>query len=434
MALNAIRNSKVAQNAIWIIAGKVAQSLIGFIVNILTARYLGPTNYGLISYAASIVAFVVPIMNLGFGNILVQEQTNYPEEENKIYGTSILLSLISSLACIVGITVYTFVVDVGEKVTNIVLILYSVMLIFQAIELIQYWFQAKFLSKYMSITTLIAYILVALYKIILLTSKASVYFFALSNSLDYFFIAVFLFIIYKKLGGKHLTFSWKTAKRMFNSSKHYIVSSMMVTIFAQTDKIMIKLMLNKTEVGYYSAAVTCAGLTSFVFSAIIDSMRPSIYAYKKNNNYEAYEKNISRLYCLIIYLALIQSFAMSILSSLIIKVIYGTNYNPSISALRIIVWYTTFSYMGAVRNVWILGEGKQKYLWILNSGGALTNVILNFILIPIMGIDGAALASLITQIFTNIVMNAIVYPLSYNNYLILKGLNPKLVFELFKKR
>lgn len=426
--------NRVASNALWIIAGRVIQSLLALIVGTQTARYLGPSNYGLISYAASIVAFVVPIMNLGFSNVLVQEITNYPEEEGKIFGTAILLSFFSAIACIVGVSVYTFVVDVNQSITNAVVILYSIMLIFQAFELIQYWFQAKLLSKYMSIVSLIAYSLVSAYKIFLLAKGANVYFFAVSNSLDYFLIAIALYVIYKKLGGQRFSFSREVASRMFNNSKHYIVSSLMVTIFAQTDRIMLKLMINESTVGYYSAAVTCAGLSSFVFAAIIDSMRPSIFAHKKNGNTERYEISLARTYCMVIYLALAQSIVMTILAHYIIGILYGAEYSPSINALRIIVWYTTFSYMGSVRNVWILGENKQRYLWILNFGGAIANICLNALLIPIWGIYGASLASLITQIFTNIFMNIIVWPLKDNNRLIWKGLNPVLILSLLKKK
>ena len=431
--MKSLLKNKIASNALWIIIGKISQSILALVITMLTARYLGPSNYGLIAYAASIVTFVVPIMNLGMSNILVQELTNYPEEEGKIIGSSILMSFISSLACIAGITVYTFFVDANEPTTNIVVILYSVLLIFQAFELTQYWFQAKLLSKYMAISSLVAYALISAYKILLLVGGADVYFFAISNAMEYCLVAVFLLIVYKKLGGQRLSFSKATAKRMFNSSKHYIVSSLMVTIFAQTDRIMLKLMMNEAAVGYYSAAVACTGWTAFVFAAIIDSMRPSIFADKKVGNTEGYERGIARTYCIIIYLALFQSIAMTIFARLIISLLYGESYSPSVSALQIVVWYTTFSYMGSVRNVWILGESKQKYLWILNLGGAVVNIGLNALLIPIWGINGAAFASLITQFFTNIIMNVIVWPLKYNNRLILKGLNPMLIISLFKK-
>lgn len=422
--------SRVAKNASWIIIGQIAKSSIAMIISMITARYLGPSNFGLISYAASIVTFVTPIMTLGLSNVLVQEFTNHPEEEGKIIGTSVLLSLISAVACMIGVISYTLIADAGEFTTNIVTALYSLILIFQALDLIQYWFQAKLLSKYTAMISLIAYGGMAVYKIILLVTGAEVYFFALSNSLDCCLMVIMLFVTYRKLGGARIAFSGAVGKRMLSCSKHYIVSNLMITIFAQTDKIMLKAITGETAVGYYSAAVACAGITGFVFSAIIDSFRPSIFQHKRANDLAGYEKSIQRLYGIVIYAALAQSVVMTLLSKYIILLLYGKNYMLAAPALQIVVWYTTFSYMGAIRNIWILGENKQKYLWILNLCGALMNVMLNALLIPKYGILGAAAASLVTQIFTNVIMNVIVWPLRHNNYLIVKGLNPKLIREL----
>lgn len=433
MSVNNIFKSKVATNAIWIISGRIIRSLLGLVISMMTARYLGPSNFGLISYAASIVAFSVPLMNLGLSNILVQEYNKYPEDEGKITGTSIIFSFISALACIVGIISYTLQVDRSETNTNIVVILYSLVLIFQALELTQYWFQAKLLSKYMSIVSLTVYLVVASYRIFLLISNANIYWFALSSSIEYLLMAIALLFLYKKLGGKRICFSLDIGKRMFSKSKYYIMSNLMVMIFAQTDKIMIKLMINETAVGYYSAAVTCAVMTAFVYAAIIDSFRPSIYKSKADGDEKEYEKQISLLYCIIIYLSLIQSGIMTIFAPLIINILFGSDYSSAILALQIIVWYSTFSYMGAVRDIWILGENKQKYLWLLNLGGAGLNIGLNLVFIPLWGIYGSAFASLLTQIFTNIFMNRIVGPLKYNNHLILKGLNPMLVLSIFKE-
>lgn len=424
-----LKKSKVASNAVWIIIGKVAQSILSLIVGMMTARYMGPSNYGLISYAASIVAFVFPIMNLGLSNVLVQEYTNQPEKEGEIFGSAIVVSILSSLCCIFGVTLFTLFFDNGKPETNLVVILYSLMLIFQAFELITYWFQAKFLSKYVAIASFISYGVVSAYKILLLAKKASIFWFALSNSIDYFLIALLLIITYKKLGGRHFRFSKRVATRMLSSSKHYIVSSLMVTIFAQTDRIMLKGMMNEAAVGYYTAAVTCAGISQFIFGALIDSMRPSIFIHKKEGRKDSYEKSISRLYCIIIYAALLQSLCMTLLAKFIVQVLYGAEYAQSANVLRIAVWYTTFSYIGTVRNIWILAEGKQKYLWIVNLGGALSNILLNWILIPIYGVCGAAIASVITQFFANIIMNWIVSPLKYNNRLIKNALNPIKIFK-----
>lgn len=417
--------NKVVKNASWIIGCKIIQSLLGLVISILTANYLGPSNYGVINFAMSLTTFVVPIMHLGMSNVLVNETVNHPEEEGKIYGTAVFLSVLSSFACIVGVTGFAFVARPGDSEAVTVCALYSTLLIFQAVDLVQYWFQAKYLSKYTSVVSVAAYFVVAVYKIFLLATGKSIYWFAVSNVIDYMLIAVALVIIYKKLGGQRLRISFSTAKRMLSSSRHYIVSSLMVNIFAQTDKIMITLMLGDEYTGYYATAVAWAGMTNFIFAAIIDSARPAIFESQKSGSCEAFEKNVKRLYSVIIYLSLVQCVGITLLAKPIISVLYQGNYNPAIPALQVIVWYTTFSYLGSVRNIWILAEQKQKYLWMINLSGAVANVVLNAVLIPFFGIVGAAAASLVTQLFTNFIIGFIIKPIRPNNKLLLGSLNPK---------
>ena len=427
-----MNSKKVVKNAGWIIGVRIAQSALSFFISILTARYLGPSNYGLISYAASLVAFVTPIMYLGINSIIVQDLIENPEEEGKILGSSILINVISSLFCIIGLVSFSYICNSGEPTTVIVCFLYSVLLVFQAVDILQYWFQAKLLSKYTSILMLLAYALVSVYKLIILMLQKSVFWFAVSNTIDYMLIAVGLYFIYRKLNGKHLEFSKSTSKRLISKGKHYIVSSLMVTIFAQTDKIMLKSMMGAEQVGCYSAAVTCAGITSFVFTAIIDSMRPAIFENQKVSS-EKFENSVKLLYSIIIYLSLAQSLFVSLFSKYIITLIYGKQYINAVSPLRIIVWYTTFSYLGSVRNIWILSQNLQKYLWVINLSGAIANVVLNYFLIPLIGIEGAAIASLITQVFTNVIVGYIIKPIRKNNELMVGGLNAKYLITLIRR-
>ncbi len=433
--LNSIKhliNNKVFKNASWIIFCKIVQAVLNLVVTMLSARYLGPSGYGLINYAASVVAFVTPIMQLGLNSILVQEIVNTPEKEGEILGTSLLMSFCTSFLTIGGVVAFVAIANHGERETIIVCALYSILLIFQSLELVQYWFQAKLKSKYPAIVMLVAYVIVSAYKITLLVTGKNIYWFALSQAIDYLVISSLLLIVYARLGTQHLSISWEHAKRLFAKSRYYIVSSLMVTIFAQTDRVMLKLMVNDAATGYYSAAVSCAGMTSFIFTAIIDSARPSIFEGKKIGQ-EIFERNIIRLYSVIIYFALLQCVFITAFAKIIINILYGNDYASSVDALRLIVWYTTFSYIGSVRNIWILAEGKQKLLWILNLSGALLNVVLNYILIPVWGIMGASFASLITQFFTNVVMGFIIKPIRRNNALMGKGLNPKYLIEVIKR-
>ena len=96
--------------------------------------------------------------------------------------------------------------------------------------------------------------------------------------------------------------------------------------------------------------------------------------------------------------------------------------------------YTLFSYLGAVRNIWVLAEEREKYLWVINVAGALLNVAANYMLIPIYGPMGAAVASLLTQFVTNVVMCTILKPYRHEVELMIAGLHPKYILELLDTR
>ena len=423
--------SNVIKNAGWIIVCRIIQSVISLIIGVITARYLGPSHYGVISYAASVVAFALPIMQLGLNQTLVKEFVQAPEQEGKVLGTSLVINILSGLACMVGSVSFVLVVDAGEPETILVCALYSLTLLFQATEMTQYWFQSKLLSKYPSIATLVAYAVVALYKVYLLVTQKSVIWFALSNVLAFFLISLILIVIYKKVGTQRLSFSWPLGKAMISRSKYYIIPGLMVMIFQHTDRVMIKLMIGEAETGFYSAAITCISISSFVFSAIIDSARPIILE-AKDKNPALYEKRMVQLYSIITWLSLAQSVGMAVLSSFIVSLLYGEAYAPAAGILCVAVWYVTFSHYGSVRNIWILAEGKQKYLTAINGIGALANVALNVLLIGLWGPVGAALSSVIAQFFTNVVGGFVFKPIRYNNTLMIRGLHPAVAWTMIK--
>lgn len=423
--------SKVKSNAKWIILCKIAQSLLQLVVGMLSARYLGPSNYGLINYASSIVAFAMPLMQLGLIATLVNEFIESPESEGKIMGTSLVLELVSSVACIICVGGFVSVFNYGETQTIVVCILYSLSLFFKALELFSYWFQYKLKSKYPSIVMLLAYVIVSVYRIYILMSGKSIYWFAVVNSVDFGIVGIALLVIYHKCGGQKLSFSFEIAKKLLHRSKYYIMSYMMVTIFQNTDHIMLKKMSGDVENGYYTAAITCACVFGFVYTAIIDSMRPVILTAKKEKS-ENYEKRLSMLYCITSYMGIAQSIVFSVFSSLIVYILYGAEYMAAAPVLAVLIFYTSFAYMGSVRNIWILAEGKQSMLWKINLAGAAANVVLNFILIPFFGAVGAAAASLITQIFINFILGFIIPALRENNRILMQGLDVRMLLTSVK--
>ena len=413
--------NKLVHNAGWLIGGKIANKLLAFLVGLLTARYLGPGNYGLINYATAYTTFFASLCTLGINSIIVKNFVDHPEETGETIGTTLVLRTISSILSVIMIVGIVSMIDRNEPVTIVVAALCSLGLIFQVFDTLNYWFQSRLQSKYSALATLVAYIAVSAYKLVLLVTGKSVEWFAVSTSVDYVVVAVFLLFAYKKQGGPKFSCSKRKAKELLRSSSSFIVSGLMVSIYASTDKLMLKQMLDETSVGHYSLASSVSVMWTFVLSAIIDSAFPSIMKLH-NENREKYILRNKQLYAIVFYAAVFASGAICIAADPLIRILYGEAYMPSSAALKIVVWYTAFSYLGIARNAWIVCEEKQKYLKYIYIGSALLNVFLNALLIPNWGICGAAAASLITQISTIFVFPMIIAPLRENTKLIFEAI------------
>lgn len=419
--------SKESKNATWIIAGKVAQMLLSLFVGVLSARYLGPANYGTLNYGKALVSFFMSFCTLGLQNIIVKDFVENPDEQGKALGTSIGLRILSSLASCVMIVCISFVVDFGDWETVAVVALCSLSLVFHAFDTIGYWFQSQYKSKANAIAGVIAYIVVSAYKIVLLILKKDILWFAFSSALDYIALGVVQLIAYKRNHGPRLSVDIKKGKSLLKQSYHYILSGMMVAIYGHTDKFMLKQLLNEESVGYYSTATAICAMWTFVLSAIIDSMYPSIIMSFKKNEEEFNRKN-RQLYAIVFYVSVFVSLCFVFLGDIAIKILYGEAYAPAALPLKIVTWYTAFSYFGVARNAWMVCNGKQKYLKYMYIFAAILNVGMNLLLIPLWGPSGAALASLVTQIFTSIVLPYCIKDLRPNAKLMIEAIFLKDVF------
>ena len=416
-----IIRSKETKNAIWIIGGRVVQMVISFFVGILTARYLGPGNYGILNYAGAYVAFFTAFCTLGINSVILKDFVDHPDEQGQAIGTTLILRGLSSVLSSIMIIGIVMAIDTGESLTIMVTALCSVALVFQVADTLNYWFQSRYQSKVSSVATLIAYIVTSSYRIYLLIMQKDIKWFAFATSVDCICVAVILFWVYKKENGPKLSFSFYKAKELLGASYNYILASMMVAINGQTDKMMLKQMLDETSVGYYSLASTINNMWVFFLAAIIDSLYPTIIRYA-NENRILFEKKNRQLYAIVIYISMFVAVGFMLFGELIIKILYGETYLPAAMPLKIVCWYTVFSYLGMARNAWIVSTNNQKYLKYICGGAAVANVLLNLLLIPVWGASGAALASLVTQISTIVFIPLLIPNMRPNVKLMLEAL------------
>lgn len=421
--------SRESRNAIWLIFGKVLQMVLSLLVGIITARYLGPGKYGLINYGTAFTTFFAALCGLGINSVIIKDFVERPDEQGETIGTALLMKSVSSVLSVIMIIGIVSLIDRDEPLTIAVVSLCSLGCVFNIFDTFNYWFQNRYQSKVVSCIALFGYMVTSVYRIVLLILNKDVRWFALSTSIDYIVIAVLLFGVYKRNGGPRLQVSFAKAKSLLSISHHYILSTMMVAIYGQTDKLMLKQLLGENEVGYYATAVSICSMWTFVLQAIIDSLYPTILRLY-SVDHKSFNKKNRQLYAIVFYVSCFVSVVFLLFGDWVISILYGAEYAPAGLPLKIITWYTAFSYFGVARNAWIVSEGKQRYLKYIYFSAAIINILLNCFFIPIMGATGAAVASLITQIFTSIILPLFFKDLRPNVKLIIEAILLKDVIKI----
>lgn len=412
---------KLAQNAGWLIGAKIYQLVINLAISMLMARYLGPSNFGLVNYAASFTTLFTAICTLGIDSILVNELL-HSRDNGRLLGSAIGLRLCSSGLSVLTILGLAWVLNPQEPITIQVVLLYSISLMFQCFDSINCWFQANLESKVTAMVSAAGYTVAAIYKAFLLITQKDVRWFAAAHAVEYAFVAMLLLLAYRKSRNRlqPIRFSASQGKELLGKSYHFIISGMMIALYSQMDRVMLKAMISEEAVGYYSCASTISTFWAFVLVAIIDAAKPVILA-KFSENKRAFEVGLIRLYGTILYLSALATVGLSLLSKPLILIMFGKDYLPAQGTLCVLTCGTAFAYLGVARSIWLVPHGKQKFAKYIAACGATGNLILNLLLIPRLGILGAAIATVSTQIFNNFILGFLMPPIRENNKLILKA-------------
>lgn len=285
-------------------------------------------------------------------------------------------------------------------------ILQAIQLPFGALDTIKYWYQKRLESKKSVYVTTLAYAISSIYKIYILLAKKDVVWFGFATSLDIILIGILYIVFYRREQSSALKFNSTVAARILKACMPFVLANVMIFIYSKIDTIMIRHMMNSmTMVGYYTTAVTMCGYISFVPTAILDSARPVIMESKTRDGY-SYERNMKRVILAVMAVGILYAIGISLLGKQLIRLLFGEAYLGALGSLRIAVWYTAFSFLGSAKSIWLICEGKNRYVLLFAVAGAVSNVVLNALMIPSGGIEGAAVATLLTQFLTHMVFPA----------------------------
>jgi O-antigen/teichoic acid export membrane protein len=389
---------KYFKNTSWLFAEKILRMIVGLFVGIWIARYLGPEQFGLFSYAMSFVGLFTAIAALGLDGIVVRELVKDESKRDKLIGTSFFLKLIGAIFTLIILFIATQFTS-NDTLTNALIFIIASSVIFQSFNVVDFYFQAKVLSKFVVFANVIMLFIGSIIKIALILNEAELIYFAYAVLFDNIILALGFIYFYTKQ--KELSFAnWKfdknTAKSLLKDSWPLILSAIAISIYMKIDQVMIKEMLGSEAVGQYAAAVRISEAWYFIPMAIASSMFPAIINAKKNNN-KLYNNRIQKLYGLLVWLSILFAIIIAIISNSLILLLFGHPYIESSSVLVIHIWASVFVVAAVIRGKWFITESLTQYSLYTVLIGMSLNIVLNYFLINIYGLDGAAYSTLLAR-------------------------------------
>ena len=161
------------------------------------------------------------------------------------------------------------------------------------------------------------------------------------------------------------------------------------------DQVMLKEMLNTKAVGVYAAAVKLCEAWYYVPIVITASLFPVIISSKQKSD-TLYQQRMQKLYDLMVWVSVTVAIPTTFLADWIIVILYGNDYEASATVLRIYIWAGVFTFLGVASFKWLVTENLQRYSFYVLAIGAIINIGSNLLLVPIYGINGAAVATIIS--------------------------------------
>ena len=389
---------KVIGNVVWAVTGKVVTLLGGLLVGIFVARYLGPEQYGLMSYVMSYVALFQVLASFGMDQIEIREEAKTPEEKNKIIGTAFVLKISFALITmlLVAITAWIFEAD---SFTKWMIILYSASMIANSFGVIRNYFTSLVWNEYIVKTEITRTFIGAGIKIGLLLLHAPLVWFIAATLFDTILIAGGYFVSYRsKIDSiKKWAFDREQARYLIKQSFPLLLSGAAVVVYNKISEVMLGNMLDKTAVGYYSVASRFVEICIFIPTIISQTITPILVKYHESN-INLYNQQ-TKIYCsTITWCSIIIAIIITFTSAPLIKYTFGTEYMASIPILQVLSFKAIGAALMQSSGQMIIIEGLQKYAVLRNGVACFVCIIGNLILIPILDVVGAALSGVLAFI------------------------------------
>lgn len=412
---------KYSNNTIWLFIDRIVRLSIGLFVSVWVTRYLGPNDFGLLSFSQSFVGIFAVFASLGLDSILVKHLIDEKIDSSDLLFTAFTLKLIagfiSVILCFFSITFF-----LKSEDSSILISIISISTIFQAFNVVDSFFQSRTLSKYVVFSNIISFIICSILKLLFVIFDFPLIYFALVSIVETFLLALgySCFFYTNKLQGKY-NFKIKIAKTLLGESWPLILSGGVLMIQSRIDQVMLKEMTNNLEVGYYSTALRLIEVFGFVTVILSNSLSPAIYKAKLISK-SLYKLRLLNYYRLNFTLFLVTAIPIYFFSELIIDVLFGKEFIPAGILLALMSIRLFFTNMGTARGAFIVTEKLFKFSLLTMVIGTIVNIYGNYILIPVNGAYGSIIATIISFTVTTFLVDFFIKKGRKNLFIMIKAI------------
>lgn len=394
---------KYTANMSWLFVGRVANIILSFAVSVVIARHLSPAGFGQINFVISFVSLFGFLATLGSDSIIVRNLVERPADAAKTLGTGLAIKIGGGLIGAISATVAICILSSSFD-ERLFVAVYSTSFIFQCLNIVDLYYQAKVISKRSVFAQLFGSTLSSIIKIFLVIAGAPVLYIIMAYVLETALIGLLLVVSWVKsherVGDIH--FDSNILKEILKVSWPLMLSTVASVIYARIDQVMIKGLLGNTDLGIYSSAVKLAEGWYFIPGIIVSSLFPALVSARAN--FTLYMKRLRWLYILLLVLSVSIAIGTTFLGGWIITLFYGPSYSAGALSLILYTWGGVGVFLGTGISQFLIAEGATRIMFVMTLFGAILNVLLNLALIPLYGINGSAFATFVSYMSTLVIL------------------------------
>lgn len=410
---------RIVKNTASLLFSGIISQLIGFIAVIYLARILGPGGFGKINFAIAIVTYFTLIANMGLPLLGTREIAREKDKIKDYIGSILTLRLFLAMLGFCLLLLTALLLNKPLEIKYLI-ILYGLGLIPSAL-LLDWAFQGVEKMEYIGLGNILSATIYVVFVFFFVKSPEQILLIPCFQIAGNFLAAVLLFSVsVRNFGKPRFRLNLIHWKSFFRQALPIGFSLLMAQIFYNIDTVMIGFMRSSEEVGYYNAAYKIIMLLIFVIGVYHDAIFPVISNYYKTS-LDSLIKLLSVTQKLMVTVAMPVAVGGTILAGPIMNLLYGAEYNDGIIAFQILIWAVLIIYINTAYSRGLLACKKENWFLAGTTIPAVVNLISNFILIPPLGLKGAAIATVIAEASGFLVMYIgfkKIFHITFHNYIV----------------